>query len=88
VATRQLKFFEDLFIHFDRIRECDAQTNRRTDGQTPRYNIDRARLCTASRGKNRFGVYLRIKNSENLIVVARGQQYDELHDVVIHITDC
>ena len=26
--------FEDMFIHFHRIDECDRQTDGRTDGQT------------------------------------------------------
>ena len=85
MATRQLKFFEDLFIHFDRIRECDAQTNGRAD--TALQHRSRSLMHSIARQKS-FWRISSDKNSENLIVVARGQQYDELHDVVIHITDC
>jgi len=36
------KFFEDMFIYFDRIHERDGRTDRQTDGQTPRDGICRA----------------------------------------------
>ena len=40
------KKIEDTFIRFDRMYECDRQT----DTQTPHDDIGRA--CIASRGKN------------------------------------
>jgi len=41
VATRRWKIFEDMFIHFDRMYECDRHTDRQTDGQTPHDGKDR-----------------------------------------------
>jgi len=42
------KNFEDMFIRFDVIHECDRQTDRRTPGDSK----DRAYASHASRGKN------------------------------------
>jgi len=36
------KFFEDIFIRFDRVHERDRQTDGQTDGQTPHDGIGRA----------------------------------------------
>jgi len=47
-----VKIFEDMFIRFDRIHECDGQTHRRTDRPT---QTDGQRLHDgiASRGKKK-----------------------------------
>ena len=42
--------WQDIFIPFNKIHERDRQTERQTDGRTPRDGIGRA--CIASRGKN------------------------------------
>ena len=44
LGYRRWKFFEDMFIHFYKIHECDRQTHR----QTPHDSIN----CIASCGKN------------------------------------
>ena len=36
------KKFEDMFVHFDRISECDRQTDRQIDRLTPHDGIGRA----------------------------------------------
>jgi len=46
------KKYEDVFIRFDRIQECDRQAHGRTDRHTDRRH--RPRLCIASRGKNGY----------------------------------
>jgi len=42
VATRWWKKFDDMFIRFDIIHECDRHTDRRTDRQTPHDGTGRA----------------------------------------------
>ena len=42
--------WQDIFIPFNKIHERDRQTERQTDGRTPRDDIGRA--CIAPGGKN------------------------------------
>ena len=56
------KFFEDMFIPFDRIHECDGRTDRQTDGRTDgRHTTAYAALRIASRGGIQSNVRLRFR---------------------------
>jgi len=39
------KFFEDMFIRFDRVHESDRRTDGQTDGRTPHDSIGRENGC-------------------------------------------